>query len=188
MLASASPRRREILETLGIAFDVQPSQASEEPREGEGAVALAQRLAGDKAREVSRARPGDVVLGADTVVVLDGEPLGKPADEAEARAMVGRLSGTWHEVATGVALARGGALLEAVVVRTRVRFAALSEARVARYAATGEGLDKAGAYAVQGVGAGLVERIEGSYSNVVGLPAHETLALLERHGALGEWP
>ena len=184
MLASASPRRREILETLGLAFEVQPSQAPEDAREGEGPVALATRLAGDKAREVSRARPG----AADTVVVLGAEALGKPADESEARAMISRLSGGWHEVTTGVALARGGALLESIAVSTRVRFATLSEARIARYAATGEGLDKAGAYAVQGIGAGLVERIEGSYSNVVGLPAHETLALLERHGALGEWP
>ncbi|MEQ8459757.1 MAG: Maf family protein [Sandaracinaceae bacterium] len=188
VLASASPRRREILETLGLAFEVQPSQAPEDPREGEGAVALATRLAGDKAREVSLSRPGAAVLGADTVVVLGAEALGKPADESEARAMISRLSGGWHEVTTGVALARDGALLESIAVSTRVRFATLSEARIARYAATGEGLDKAGAYAVQGIGAGLVERIEGSYSNVVGLPAHETLALLERHGALGEWP
>jgi len=188
VLASASPRRREILETLGLAFEVDPSRAEEAPRDGEAPRELALRLAADKAREVSARRPSDAVLGADTVVVLDGAALGKPADEAEARAMIGRLSGRWHEVITGVALARDGIAVETLAVTTRVRFAALSQERIARYAATGEGLDKAGAYGVQGIGAGLVERIEGSYANVVGLPAHETVLLLERHGALGAWP
>jgi septum formation protein len=188
VLASASPRRREILSTLGIAFTVDASGAAEDARPGEGAEALARRLAREKASEVSARHEGAFVLGADTVVVVEGEVLGKPVDEADARRMVGRLAGRWHEVITGVALVRDGAVIEDLAVVTRVRFVTLSEARIARYAATGEGRDKAGAYAVQGIGAGLCDRLEGSYSNVVGLPAAETVALLERHGALGSWP
>lgn len=187
VLASASPRRREILATLGIAFDVDPSGASEDAQ-GEAPEALARRLARDKALEVS-ARSGDrFVLGADTVVVEGGAVLGKPADDEDARAMIARLAGRWHEVVTGVALVRGGARLEDLAVTTRVHMLAMDEARIDRYVATGEGRDKAGAYAVQGIASGLCDRVEGSYSNVVGLPAAETVALLERHGALGAWP
>lgn len=187
ILASASPRRREILATLGIAFDVDPSGASEEAR-GEGPEALARRLAGDKALEVSRRSGGRFVLGADTIVVEGGAVLGKPEDDEHARAMIARLAGRWHEVITGVALARGGAVLEDLAVTTRVHMLPMDPSRVARYVASGEGRDKAGAYAVQGIASGLCDRIEGSYTNVVGLPAAETVALLERHGALGEWP
>lgn len=188
VLASASPRRREILTTLGVAFAVDASGAAEEPRAGEGAEALARRLAAEKALEVGARHPAAFVLGADTVVVLDGDVLGKPVDEEDARRMVSRLGGRWHQVITGVALVRLGAVLEDLAVCTRVRFVAASPERIARYAATGEGLDKAGGYAVQGIAAGFCDRIEGSYSNVVGLPAAETVALLERHGALGSWP
>ncbi|HEY8426998.1 MAG TPA: Maf family protein [Sandaracinaceae bacterium] len=188
VLASASPRRREILATLGLAFDVVASAAAEDAREGEAPPALAERLATEKALEVSR-RVGDrFVLGADTVVVVDGRVLGKPRDDDEARAMLRTLSDRWHEVITGVALARNGAVLEALSVTTRVHLVALSEERIARYVATGEGRDKAGGYAVQGIASGFCDRLDGSYGNVVGLPAAETLALLERHGVIGAWP
>lgn len=188
VLASASPRRREILSTLGVAFVVDPSGAGEDPLPGEAPEALARRLARDKASEVSARRAGAFVLGADTVVVVEGEVLGKPTDDEEGRAMVARLAGRWHEVVTGVALVRDGALLEDLAVCTRVRFVAMDAARVERYVATGEGRDKAGGYGVQGIAAGLCDRVEGSYSNVVGLPAAETVALLERHAVIGSWP
>ena len=187
VLASASPRRREILATLGIAFDVDPSGASEDAR-GEGPEALARRLARDKALEVSRRSGERFVLGADTIVVEGGRVLGKPVDDEDARRMIARLAGGWHEVITGVALARGGAVLEDLAVTTRVHMLPMDAARIDRYVATGEGRDKAGAYAVQGVASGFCDRLDGSYSNVVGLPAAETVALLERHGALREWP
>jgi septum formation protein len=187
VLASASPRRREILATLGIAFDVDPSGASEDAR-GEGPEALARRLARDKALEVSRRSGERFVLGADTIVVEGGGVLGKPVDDEDARRMIARLAGGWHEVITGVALARGGAVLEDLAVTTRVHMLPMDPARIDRYVATGEGRDKAGAYAVQGIASGFCDRLDGSYSNVVGLPAAETVALLERHGALREWP
>lgn len=186
VLASASPRRREILETLGLAFEVVPSDVDETPIAGLAPAALATRLAVEKAREVAAREPG-FVLGADTVVVVDGEVLGKPRDDADAARMIARLAGRAHEVITGVALCSEGGL-EALAVTTRVWFRALDAARIERYVATGEGRDKAGAYAVQGIGAGLVTRIEGSWSNVVGLPAAETIDLLARAGALGAWP
>ena len=192
VLASASPRRRAILSTLGLGFTVCPSAADETPRPEETPDALVRRLARDKAAEVAGRGETELsafVLGADTVVVVDGEVLAKPADDDEARRLLGRLSGRWHEVLTGVALARAGeGALEDLVVTTRVRFVPMDEARIDRYVATGEGRDKAGSYAVQGIGAGLVDRLEGSYSNVVGLPAAETVALLERHGAVEGWP
>ena len=188
VLASASPRRREILDTLGIAFEVIPSGADEEPRPDETPDALAQRLATDKALEVSKRAGARFVLGADTVVVADGVMLAKPVDDEDGRRMLRALAGRWHEVITGVALARDGALLEALSVVTRVHVIELDAARIDRYVATGEGRDKAGGYAVQGIASGLCDRIEGSYSTVVGLPAAETVALLERHGALSGWP
>ncbi len=187
VLASASPRRREILATLGIAFDVDPSGASEEAR-GEAPEALARRLAREKALEVSERSGERFVLGADTIVVDGGAVLGKPEDDEDARRMIAQLAGRWHEVITGVALARGGAVLEDLAVTTRVHLLPMDAARVARYVASGEGRDKAGAYAVQGIASGLCDRLDGSYTNVVGLPAAETVALLERHGALGAWP
>lgn len=186
VLASSSPRRRAILETLGLRFRVVPSGAEEIGREGERPDATALRLARDKAREVASREVG-FVLGADTVVVVDGELLGKPADPTDAARMLRRLRGRWHEVITGVAVVSGD-VEDAISVATRVCFRELSDAQIARYVATGEGVDKAGAYAVQGIGAGIVTRVEGSYSNVVGLPAAETIDLLERAGALGEWP
>ena len=186
VLASASPRRRSILETLGLRFEVVPSVVEEVAVPGISATELARNLALDKAREVASREDG-FVLAADTVVVVDGEALGKPVDDADAMRMLALLSGRWHEVVTGVALVWDGGL-EDLAVTTRVRFRELTEARMRRYVATGEGRDKAGGYAVQGIGAGLVTRIEGSYSNVVGLPAAETVDLLERAGAVEAWP
>lgn len=186
VLASASPRRKEILQTLGIGFDVVPSAVDEPLIAGLSPEALARHHAVAKAKDVANRERG-YVLGADTVVVVDGDVLGKPVDEAEAAQMITRLAGRWHEVITGVALVWSDRV-EELSVTTRVQFRALDDGTVRRYAATGEGADKAGAYAVQGMGAGLVERIDGSYSNVVGLPAAETVRLLERAGALSEWP
>lgn len=188
MLASASPRRSEILGTLGVAFEVIASGAAEDERDGERAEELARRLARDKALEVSR-RAGDrFVLGADTVVVVDGRVLGKPKGDEDGRSMLRALSDRWHEVITGVALARGGVVLEDLAVTTRVHVLSLDERRIDRYVASGEGRDKAGGYAVQGIASGFCDRLDGSYSNVVGLPAAETVALLERHGVIAEWP
>jgi septum formation protein len=185
VLASASPRRRELLGQLGLSFEVRAPDIDETPGAQEVPEAYVARLARDKARVVARAAPAAWVLAADTTVVLDGALLGKPADAAEARAMLGRLSGRTHEVLTGVALA-GRAQGEALV-RTRVRFRPLSDAEVAWYVATGEPLDKAGAYAVQGKGGFLVAALEGSPTNVIGLPLGETLALLARAGYPLPW-
>jgi len=195
VLASASPRRREILTTLGVAFEVRPSGADETRHEGESARDYARRVASAKAQEIAAScAVGTLVLGADTIVVVDGELLGKPGDdragyEAAARGMLRMLAGRWHEVTSGVALARAGSgIVEAVTVTTRVKVRPLTNEMVDRYVATGEGRDKAGGYAIQGIAAGLVSEISGSYSNVVGLPAAETLELLERHGAIASWP
>lgn len=188
VLASASPRRREILETLRVPFDAVPSGAAEDALDGEAPAALARRLAREKALEVAKKIGDRFVLGADTVVVVDGELLAKPLDDDDARAMIAKLAGRWHEVITGVALARGGEVLEDLAVTARVHMLAMDPARIDRYVATGEGRDKAGAYAVQGIASGFCDRLEGSYSTVVGLPAAETIALLERHGAIASWP
>jgi septum formation protein len=190
VLASSSPRRREILAMLGIDFDVCPSHVEETPLEGESARDYVRRMAIAKASEVAhRCEAGTFVLGADTVVVVDGELLGKPKHDAAARGMLHMLAGRWHEVTSGVALCRAGrGLLDAITVTTRVKMRPIEPAAIDRYVATGEGRDKAGAYAIQGIGAGFVTEIQGSYSNVVGLPAAETVALLERHGAIPAWP
>lgn len=194
VLGSASPRRREILETLGVPFRVEVADVDESPSADEPAREYVLRVARAKAAAVGSRVPNDVVLTADTTVVLDGRILGKPRDLGEARAMLRALSGRTHEVLTAVVVrapsaAHLGALGEvATLVRTEVAFRALDDETVERYAASGEGLDKAGAYAIQGLGMGLVREIRGSYTNVVGLPAVETLELLARVGALQRWP
>lgn len=190
LLASGSPRRREILENLGVPIVVRAPQADESTRAGESADAYLVRVVEAKLEAALAAlRPEDAaiaVLVADTSVVLDGEVLGKPEDDAHARAMIGRLAGRAHEVWTRFALARRAdpGQVRAETVRTRVTFRPLSAARVEAYVATGEGRDKAGAYAVQGRGSAVVARIEGSYSNVVGLPACEVAVALEETGLL----
>jgi septum formation protein len=186
VLASASPRRRELLGQLGLAFEVSAADIDETPHPGEAAPAYVLRLAREKARTVANRNPGAWVLAADTTVVLGEELLGKPHDTSEVREMMTRLSGRIHEVQTGVALA-GPSGEEALVVRTRVTFRSLSPEEIAWYASTGESLDKAGGYAIQGKGGFLVERIEGSPTNVIGLPLGETLGLLARAGVPLPW-
>lgn len=181
LLASRSPRRAELLRTLGVVFAVVDVEVDETPSTGESPSAYVERLARAKA-EAGRAASDDVlpVLAADTTVVCDQEILGKPADAADAARMLRRLSGRWHSVFTGVALAGTG--LTTVVVETGVCFRELTEAEITAYWASGEPVDKAGAYGIQGLGGALVARIEGGWSNVVGLPLAETLTLLSREG------
>ncbi len=187
VLASASPRRRDLLASVGIAFSVVPSRAAEEVLPGETAEAHVQRLSLDKAREVAGRSEvsGRWFLGSDTVVVRDGEILGKPADDADARRMLRSLAGRSHRVVSGYAIIdrqTGEEISEAV--QTLVRFRELTEAEIAGYIASGEPADKAGAYAIQGIGAFMVRSIDGSYTNVVGLPLCETVEALQRLGAV----
>ena len=190
VLGSGSPRRRELLAGVGIPFTVQVSDVDETPGPDEAPNVYVTRMARDKATAVAALLDaGTFVLGADTTVVVDGDVLGKPASDAEGRAMILRLAARAHEVTTAVCLAGGGSeVLETIAVTTRVRFRAVDPDEADRYVATGEGRDKAGGYGVQGLAAGFVEAIEGSYANVVGLPVVETLALLQRHGVLRHWP
>lgn len=193
LLGSASPRRREILATLGLPLRVAAVNVDESTREGEGPPAYLVRVVDAKLRGAAGMREAEgagAVLVADTAVILDGVALGKPRDEAEARSMIRALSGREHEVWTRFAISEPGleSALHAETVATRVVFRALSEDEISGYAATGEGLDKAGAYAIQGVGAFAVARIEGSWSNVVGLPACEVIAALRATGLLDRFP
>ncbi|SER19025.1 septum formation protein [Solimonas aquatica] len=184
ILASASPRRAELLRQLGLRFVVHPADVPERVQPGEAAAAYARRIALEKARagwQQAQAR-GDAslpVLGADTDVVLDGRILGKPRDRQDALAMLAALSDREHEVYSAVALKRGAQEALALSV-TRVRFARIGSAQAQAYWDSGEPLGKAGAYAIQGLGALFVREITGSYSGVVGLPLHETAALLEQ--------
>ena len=182
VLASASPRRRELLKSIAPQFEVVPSEIEETLEDGPAPVAVA-RLALRKARAVAARVREAVVLAADMVVILDGAALGKPADAREARAMLRRLRGREHEVITGVAVldSRTGREASTSVV-SRVRMAAYSDATLEAYVATGAPLDKAGAYAIQDLGGALVERLAGSYTNVVGLPVEETRWLLAEFG------
>lgn len=181
ILASASPRRRELLAGLGLSPPVRPVDLDETPLAGEPAADCVLRLA--RAKAEADARPGELVLAADTLVVLDGRILGKPSGPDEARAMLAQLAGRDHLVMTGVALRDADARkTAAAVATTRVTLAPLSAARIARYVETGEPLDKAGAYAIQGLGALFVERLDGNYSNVVGLPLPLTARLFEDLG------
>lgn len=192
VLASASPRRKQILEQLGVRFRVIPSGFDECLLEGETPEVHVDRLARGKAAEVvaqlASARDAACVLAADTIVVLDDEILGKPRDDADALRMLLGLAGRAHRVITGVALCVPGAEAESAVFETQVWFRELKPQSANAYVASGEGRDKAGSYAIQGLGAGLVREVRGSYTNVVGLPAAETLDLLLRAGVLGAWP
>jgi len=170
ILASASPRRAELLRAAGIDFDVEPANVDETLNSGETAREYVARLAEAKARAV-HARDGErTVLAADTVVVVDSEILGKPLDETDARRMLRLLSGRSHDVLTAVSIFHPGEIVDTRVDSTRVEFDPLSDADIDWYVTTGEPLDKAGAYAVQGLASRFVPRIDGSYSNVVGLP------------------
>jgi len=185
VLASASPRRRELLTQIGVSFTVMAADVDERVLPGEAPDAYVQRLAVAKACALAARGVSAPVLGADTTVVVDGRLLGKPASADDAFAMLCALSGREHEVLTAVALNAGGRVT-AALSRTRVRFRARDDALIARYVASGEPMDKAGAYGIQGFGAVLVERIDGSYSGVVGLPLAETAALLLAAG-VGIW-
>jgi len=190
ILASASPRRTELLQQIGVAHRVVPAHIDERRAAGELIEDCVRRLARSKALEVQMAlsavagtaAAGELaVLGADTAVVLDDELLGKPRDRAEALAMLARLSGRWHDVLTAVALA-SVAGMRCSVSRSEVRFRALTERECAHYCDSGEPYDKAGAYAIQGLGAVFVQELRGSYSGVVGLPLFETGRLLSEAG------
>ncbi|MDI1482191.1 Maf family protein [Polyangium sp. y55x31] len=192
LLGSASPRRREILGTLGLPLRVVSLDIDERLRPGEGPGPYLERIVADKLAAATPHAVGvGAVLVADTSVILGETALGKPADDAEARAMLTSLAGREHEVWTRFAIASGAdptRPIHAETVRTRVFFRALDADEIKAYAATGEGLDKAGAYAIQGIGSFAVARIEGSYSNVVGLPACEVIAALRGAGLLGRFP
>jgi septum formation protein len=175
VLASASPRRKELLSGIGLSFLIVPSEVDEDHINGESPDVHVSRLALAKASEVSTKMPDFWVLGADTIVVIDKAILGKPQDETEARSMLARLSGRTHEVFTGYAIihARFPEKRRVSYVTSSVYIRQLSEDEIADYVSTGEPMDKAGSYAIQGVGAGIVERVTGSYTNVVGLPLCE---------------
>lgn len=180
ILASASPRRRELLAHLDLPFVVQVADIDETPLAHEGAMALALRLAREKAAAVAQRAPTDaVILAADTVVAVDDQLLGKPDDRAMARQMMKRLSGRGHSVVTAVAVAGQGVVV-AEAVTTKVWLRPICDAEIDWYWDSGEPADKAGGYAIQGIGGRFVERIDGSYSNVVGLPLVETERLLQR--------
>lgn len=180
ILCSASPRRREFLERLGIVFEPSPAHLDERQRAGEPPLTYVLRMAVEKA--AASGREGAVALAADTIVVSGGEVLGKPRDRADAARMLRMLSGVEHRVITAVCV---GARV--IAVETKVRFARLAEAQIRWLAESGDGDDKAGAYALQGLAGAFVERIDGSVSNVVGLPLKETLELLAEAGVELPW-
>ena len=186
ILASASPRRRELLTLIAIPHEVIPADVDESLRAGEVPAAYADRLARQKASTVGHAEPDALTVGVDTIVVIDGEILGKPADEHDAARMLRMLSGRSHEVYTAVAVARDDELdsdLEIVSVTFRL----LSDEEIAAYIATGEPMDKAGAYGIQGFGATIVERIDGDYFAVMGLPLGRLVRLMRRLGVTYEF-
>jgi len=181
-LASASPRRQELLRQLGLHFDVRPADIAEQAWPGEAPADYARRIALEKARAAqTRLDDGLPVMGADTDVVLDGQILGKPRDRDDALAILAALSGREHEVYSAVAIVQG-ARAEVLLSVTRVQFGPISPDAAARYWDTGEPADKAGAYGIQGLGAQFVKGLSGSYSGVVGLPLFETTELLLRFG------
>ena len=192
VLASASPRRMELLRQIGVVFSVAEHQVLEEPRAGEAPQAFVQRMALEKARSAQSLQPGQALplLGADTIVVAAGQIMGKPRDRDDAQRMWRLFSGAEHQVHSAVALCLGSRA-EVRMSTTAVHFRTLSSAECASYWASGEPLGKAGAYAIQGLGALFVERIAGSYTGVVGLPLFETaelLALFNVRTALCELP
>jgi septum formation protein len=181
VLASSSPRRRELLNLIGIAHDVRPANLDETRRPRESPQHHAERLAREKAGAVAVRDPDVVTIAADTIVVIDRKVLGKPLDRMDAARMLRMLSGRRHTVLTAVAVARGEQL-ESAVEEVRVKFRRLSEDEIDEYIATGEPMDKAGAYGIQGFGATIVERVEGDYFAVMGLPLVTLVRLLDAVG------
>jgi septum formation protein len=181
ILASASPRRRELLTLVGITHQVVPADVDESVRVGEDPVAYVERLAREKADAVAVGRGDAIIIAADTTVVLDGEILGKPEDPADAERMVGLLAGRTHEVLTGIAVRRG-AVLASGVERVAVTMRPLTHAEISAYVATGEPMDKAGAYGIQGYGATIVSRVDGDYFSVMGLGLTRLVRLLAEVG------
>src|SRR5579871_1920364 len=192
VLASASPRRQELLRNAAISFTVQPADIDETPRAGERPRDCAERLAQEKALAVAKNRPGDFVLGADTVVVVDDLILNKPVDANDAARMLKMLSGRTHAVITGVCLVEPAAnrespahnLFEVTSEQTLVTFCAMSEQEIREYVATGDPMDKAGAYGIQGIASRWIWRVEGDYSNVVGLPVARVYEMLQKREIL----
>jgi septum formation protein len=186
VLASSSPRRKELLESVGLSIEVMGPSADEVMLGSESPEEFASRVAFEKAASVSRGLgDGSLVLGADTIVVVGGEVLGKPSDEPDAARMLGLLSGRVHHVLTAFSILRPREeLLHAEIVRTSVRVGELAASDIEGYIKTGEPMDKAGAYGIQGIGAFMIEGITGSYTNVVGLPVPEVLRALTKLGAV----
>ncbi len=188
VLASASPRRQELLREAGISFAAQAAEIDETPRKGESPEVYARRLAGEKAQVVARKFPENFVLAADTIVIvddeIDDEILGKPLDHGDAVRMLRSLSGREHRVLTAVALVAPGKGMEIECSTTRVHFRKLKEEEIQEYIAGGEPMDKAGAYAIQGGAASWVTRLDGDYSNVVGLPLMLVAEMLQYCGFL----
>jgi septum formation protein len=181
ILASQSPRRAELLTRLGLEFDILPAEIDESYLGDEMPADHAERLAREKAIAVARRHPEALVIGSDTIVLIDNLVLGKPRDEADAVRMLKRLADREHQVITAVAVV-WGTRIHSAVEPVRVRFRPLDDRECEEYVATGEPMDKAGAYGIQGYGSALVESIEGDYFAVMGLPVVRTLALLRRHG------
>ena len=181
ILASQSPRRRELLTLIGIPHEVQPADLDESLQPGEAPVPHAERLARSKAEAIAVREPGAVIVGADTIVVLDGEILGKPATPHEAQATLRKLSGRTHTVHTAVAVSRQGRTVSGVE-SVEVTFRPLTSDQIDAYVATGEPMDKAGAYGIQGFGAVIVERVHGDYFAVMGLALGRLVGLLEEVG------
>ena len=177
VLASASPRRKELLAKAGIEFEVSAANIPEEPRAGELPATFAERMAREKAKAVQRSKPGRVILAADTVVALGNEILGKPLDDADAARMLRLLSGKSHQVTTGVCLL-GPGCDDVCSETTTVAFSEISDHDISEYVASGEPFDKAGAYAIQGGAARWVKKVKGDYNNVVGLPVNLVLKML----------
>jgi septum formation protein len=185
VLASASPRRSELLRSAGIPFTVQPADINEAPLTGESPRECAERLAREKALAIFQRRPQDYVLGADTIVVVDGAILGKPRDADDAMRMLRLLAGRSHEVITGVCVVSPGTgESKTASEATLVSMFELSDREIREYVATGEPMDKAGAYAIQGMASRWIPRIEGDYSNVVGLPVALVYGMLRERGAV----
>lgn len=181
ILASASPRRRDLLDLIGIAHEVRPADIDETALPAEAPIPHAERLARAKAHALAEGHPDLVVIAADTIVVVDGNILGKPRDEAHAAEMLRRLAGREHTVYTAIAVARD-ARTESAVEAVRVTFRALTDDEIAAYIATREPMDKAGAYGIQGYGATIVERVDGDYFSVMGLGLRRLVELLARVG------